>query len=84
MYFNSPQHIADRQRTAQRRARIQEEQELILDAFSFYGYALGAERRATSALTRGQISFAEYHAFCKMLNQMMQESQADWLKPVTT
>lgn len=49
------------------------------DAFSFYGYALGAERRATSALTRGQISFAEYYAFCKRLNQMMQESQADWL-----
>ena len=34
MYFNSPQHIADHPRTAQRRTRIQEEQELILDAYS--------------------------------------------------
>ena len=54
MYFNSPQHIADRQRTAQRRARIQEEQELILDAYS-------ATRRETASplLTDNQRTAAE-------------------------
>ena len=41
MYFNSPQHI-DHPRTAQRRTRIQEEQELILDAYS-------ATRRETAS-----------------------------------